>query len=162
MAFEAAPAETDTNARILGEVVWLMSQTALHKNWPLSSVHWWIAPALRHNQYRVYRQGNLPVGYVAWAYMSEDVERRYVKNTMSLTPTDWRSGDRLWFIDFIAPGGGASAITKDLKENVFPDGTGRVLRWREGNDTLSIFYVHGKNAVKRARDPDFSPTVRLD
>ena len=153
--------EKVSNATILGEIVWLLTKSKLHREWAIGSVDQWIMPALLHQQFRLYHDNGKPVGYVAWAHMSKDVEQAYVKNTRMLNPDDWKSGNRLWFIDFITPFGHARQVTRDLKSNVFPNDVGRVLRWRQGSDTLSIFYVHGRDAIKQAGDRAISSTVEL-
>ena len=40
--------------------------------------------------------------------------------TTKLRPQDWKSGDKLWVVEVIAPFGGAEEMVKDLKEKVFP------------------------------------------
>lgn len=37
-----------------------------------------------------------------------------------LRPQDWKSGDKLWIVEVIAPFGGAEEMVKDLKDKVFP------------------------------------------
>lgn len=99
------------------------------------------------------------MGFVSWAYLSAEIESRYVKDPSSLDPSEWNSGDRLWFLDWVAPNGGTKAMTKDLRENIFPDDVGRFLRWKENSETMNIFYVHGTNAVELARDYEKNPAV---
>jgi cytolysin-activating lysine-acyltransferase len=36
-----------------------------------------------------------------------------------LAPGEWKSGEQLWLIDFIAPLGGDDAMIKELREKVF-------------------------------------------
>ena len=40
--------------------------------------------------------------------------------TTKLRPQDWKSGDKLWVVEVIAPFGGAEDMVKDLKTHVFP------------------------------------------
>ena len=40
--------------------------------------------------------------------------------TTKLRPQDWKSGDKLWVVEVIAPFSGAEEMVKDLKDNVFP------------------------------------------
>ncbi len=42
-----------------------------------------------------------------------------VGGTTCLRPQDWKSGDRLWVVEVIAPFGGAGEMVKDLKAKVF-------------------------------------------
>lgn len=127
----------------------------------MDSLHQWLLPALRHKQYRIYRKGDLPVGFVTWAWLSEDVESRYAAKTSSLSPQEWQSGNRLWLLDLVAPFGDAKKVFSDLRGNVFPNEVGRFLRAKKGDDVLRVMYVHGYNAVEKARDRNASPTVAL-
>ena len=38
-----------------------------------------------------------------------------------LAPQDWKSGEKLWLVDIVAPYGGHDVMIKDLKEKVFPE-----------------------------------------
>lgn len=150
-----------SNSAILGEVTWLLSHSTLHQEWPIGSIQQWVLPAVLHKQFRIYRQNGKPIGYVSWAWLSKDVEEAYVLNTSSLQPKDWKSGDRGWVIDFVTPFGSASRIARDLKTGIFKNDVGRSLRVRPGSDTIQIQYLHGANAVEKARNREFSPTVEL-
>lgn len=149
------------SAAVLGEMCWLYSQSPLHQGWPMISIQQWLLPALMHKQYRIYHQGAKPVGFVTWAWLSQEVETAYVRNTRSLQPKDWKSGDRGWILDYVAPFGDAKRIASDLKTNIFKDDVGRFLRTRKGSDVVKIMYVHGANAIDKARDWDANPTVKL-
>ena len=92
----SGPQADATNMTMLGEVVWLMAHSKLHKGWPMASIFQWVVPALMHKQCRLYRRDGRPVAYVAWARMSKEVEEAYVLNPRSLNPKDWTSGERGW------------------------------------------------------------------
>ncbi|MBA5777673.1 toxin-activating lysine-acyltransferase [Stappia sp. F7233] len=50
---------------------------------------------------------HVPIGFASWAYLGEEPAERIVKKGIRrLMPTDWKSGDEFWLIDFIAPLGG--------------------------------------------------------
>ncbi len=146
---------------ILGEMVWLYSLSELHREWHISAIHQWLLPAIGHKHFRVYRKGAKPVGMLTWAWLSAEVETAYVHNPSSLRPQDWKSGDRLWLLDLIAPFGDARQIVSDVRSTIFKDEVGRFLRAKKGSDTMKIMYVHGKNAVAKARDRSASPNVEL-
>ena len=149
------------NSAVLGEVTWLMTQSELHRHWPISSIVQWVIPALMYDQYRLYRKNDKPIGYVSWGKLSAEVESRYALDPSSLQPKDWQSGDRIWLLDWIAPTGGTFEIARDLKTNVFPNDVGRAIRWKKGSDTLNIFYLHGANSIDKSRDHTANPTVDL-
>lgn len=160
----AAPAvqADSTNMTMLGEIVWLMAHSPLHKGWPMASIFQWVVPALMHKQCRLYQRDGRPVAYVAWARMSKEVEEGYVLNPRSLNPKDWTSGERGWIVDWIAPFGDSALVMKDLREGLFKDEVGRALRVKPGSDEMQIIYIHGANAAGKAQDPDMNPPVDLE
>lgn len=160
----AAPAvqADSTNMTMLGEIVWLMAHSPLHKGWRMASIFQWVVPALMHKQCRLYRRDGRPVAYVAWARMSKEVEEGYVLNPRSLNPKDWTSGERGWIVDWIAPFGDSALVMKDLREGLFKDEVGRALRVKPGSDEMQIIYIHGAQATAKAQDPVLNPPVDLE
>lgn len=154
-------AKAPSNLEILGEMCWLYSQSRIHRTWAMGSLQQWLLPAILTRQMRMYRKNGKPHAFVTWARLSQEVEEAFVLNTSSLQPKDWQSGDRIWFIDWIAPFGGTREMTRDLKVNVFPNDVGRFLRMKEGSDTLNVFYVHGVNAIEKSGNRSLDPAVRL-
>lgn len=157
----ASSKSTISSASVLGEIVWLFCHSKLHQNWPIGSIQQWVLPAIHNGFFRLYRQNGKPHGYVSWALLSKEVEEAYVLNTASLHPDHWKSGDRGWIIDYVAPFGGAGRIAYDLKYNLFKDKVGRYLRVKPGTDTAFIKYLHGAEMAEQAKDHTFNPTVEL-
>lgn len=150
-----------TNMTMLGEIVWLMAHSSLHRGWPVDSILQWVVPALLHKQCRLYHRDGRPVAYVAWAGLSRDVEEAYVLNPRSLQPKDWCSGKRLWMLDWIAPYGDSTAVIRDLKEGLFKEEVGRALRVKPGSNEMRIIYLYGANARLKSKNEAFNPTVDL-
>ena len=61
-----------------------------------------------------------PIGVLLWALVSDEVEERLETGAPRLRPQDWRSGDKLWVIEVIAPFGGHEAMVAEFKEKMFP------------------------------------------
>ena len=152
-----------TNMTMLGDVVWLMAHSKLHRDWPIGSIFQWVVPAMLHKQCRLYRSDDgRPVAYVAWARMSREVEEAYVLNPRSLNHKDWTSGDRGWLVDWIAPFGHSAQVIQGLREGLFKDEVGRALRVKPGSDEMQIIYIHGAQATAKAQDPVLNPPVDLE
>ena len=123
------------NIAVLGHVLWLMSQSAVHKHVFVADFcqglsRWFkrvlVMPAVLHGQYRIWRdkneQGHLvPIAYVSWAFLDDDAETRLRSGIKRLRPTDWKSGPNAWLIDIIAPFGGAEKALQELKQSVHKD-----------------------------------------
>ena len=144
-------------SEVLGEVVWLMSQSALHKQFFITDLEW-PACAARNTeepmtpvllqQFRMFYADDRPVGVLLWAFVSDEVEARLAQGITKLRPQDrprgiepnMKSGDKLWVlrqqankkVEAIAPFGGAEEMVKDLKAKVFADRELRYLSVGEG------------------------------
>ncbi|MDZ5650024.1 toxin-activating lysine-acyltransferase [Nitrospirillum sp. BR 11828] len=106
----AATAATDTPpppvphtvSHLFGEIVWLLTQSPLHRHLKLADLEWLVMPPLLAEQVRIYRDGAKPVGVVTWGYLSEEAEARLTAGERPQV-ADWKSGDRCWIIDLVAP-----------------------------------------------------------
>lgn len=120
------PGTPRTVAEALGQVVWLLSQSPIHRELKIRDLEWSFMPAVLFEQFRVFRFGPLPgggnidpkafaqlgltkegleqmpLGVAIWARLSEEAEARLEKGE-KLKAEDWRSGDRVWLVEMISP-----------------------------------------------------------
>jgi cytolysin-activating lysine-acyltransferase len=113
-------------SEVLGEIVWLMSQSPLHKQFFISDIEWLVMTPVLLQQFRLFYDNDKPIGVAFWATVNEEVEERLKAGTTRLRPQDWKSGNALWVVEVIAPFGGAEEMVKDLKAKVF---AGRELKF---------------------------------
>ncbi|MEZ5647741.1 MAG: toxin-activating lysine-acyltransferase [Alphaproteobacteria bacterium] len=104
-----------SQAEVLGQAVWLLSQSPKHKYLYLSDLEWALVPPLSLRQFKLYRKEGttVPVAIALWARLSSEVEKRFLE-TRRLRPQEWNSGDHFHIVDVIAPFGGDKAIAEDL------------------------------------------------
>jgi len=110
----------------LGQIVWLFSQSTVHRKLQIEDLEWTIMPALLARQYRIFHFGpmpgldaeqakslapmglskealeRLPLGVAIWAKLSADAEARMERGER-LAAEDWESGDRVWLVELISP-----------------------------------------------------------
>lgn len=109
-----------TVSQVLGEIVWLLTQSPIHKTLFLSDLEWMVMPALLLEQFRIYYKQGQPAALVLWASVSEEADARLSASGSSrLRPDEWRSGDALWLIDMVAPFGGQDEMLGDCAVAVF-------------------------------------------
>jgi cytolysin-activating lysine-acyltransferase len=109
----AGPADLSA---VIGQVVALMMASPAYEFTFLADLKWMILPALSLRQFRVYRDDKQQiVAFAAWAFLSEEVERRLNSGNPRLAPKDWKSGDRLWLVNLLAPMGHGPAVLEDLR-----------------------------------------------
>jgi cytolysin-activating lysine-acyltransferase len=107
-------------SEVLGEIVWLMSQSPLHKQFFIADLEWFVMTPVLLQQFRLFYAKDRPMGVVLWAFVDDDTAGRLAAGTNKLRPQDWKSGNTLWAVEVIAPFGGADEMLKDLKAKVFP------------------------------------------
>ena len=116
---QAAP-PPKTVSHVLGEIVWLFSQSPLHKNLFIADLEWAVMPAILLEQFRIYPGPNgAPGGLVLWASVSEETDRRLASGHTRIAPHEWRGGDNLWLMEIVAPFGGTDEILKEAAGSVF-------------------------------------------
>lgn len=119
------PVAKPTISHVFGEIVWLMTQSQTHKHFALSDLEWMIMPPVLLSQFRIFRdKANQPVGVAFWAFLSEESERKLKEGATRLRPDEWKSGDRAWLVNVIAPQATkdnkiVEAMLSDLKQKVF-------------------------------------------
>jgi cytolysin-activating lysine-acyltransferase len=108
-----------TVAQMLGEIVWLLTQSPLHRQMFLSDLEWFCLPPLLLEQYRIFYGPNAPAAAALWARVSEATDRRLAGGGQRLQPEEWSGGDIPWLIELVAPFGAQDEILRDLAESVF-------------------------------------------
>lgn len=105
--------------KLLGEVVSLLLCSNVHRAYQIADIGAVFFPPIQCNQFRLYHQNKRLVGLVTWAYLTPEVQEKYLSGTYNLHPEDWSAGDNLWIIDWISPFGHTKQIARDLRKNVF-------------------------------------------
>ena len=123
---------------LLGHAAWLLTQTPTHKHLFITDLEWLVIPPVSLDQFRLWRQGNLPVAFATWAYLSEDAEQRLMQGVRRLSPMDWKSGETLWLMDMIAPFGGADEAMTELREKIFPGQKIKTLQPAPSGDGMAV------------------------
>ena len=111
---QAAPLPK-TVSQVLGEITWLMTQSPRHKSIPLGDLEWLLMPAILLKQFRIFYQGEKPVGVTLWALVDDIVAERINANDKRLTAAEWKSGTNMRIIDIVAPFGGEAEMRGQLK-----------------------------------------------
>jgi len=92
-----------TPMEIFGTLTSVMMQSQPHRHLFLSDLDWWLFPALRLNQVRIFHDGKRAIGFALWAKVSDEVDAELNRGTHKLRPADWKSGKQLWLMELIVP-----------------------------------------------------------
>lgn len=106
-ATETSKTNQVTVSQILGEITWLITQSARHGTFPAAELSWLLLPPIAARQFHIFRQGERPIGAALWGFPPPDAETRLSSAlpspTNRLAPEDWTAGGPLWLVDLIAP-----------------------------------------------------------
>jgi len=143
----------DQKFKLIGEVASLMISSDLHINYRLADLRDIFMPAIDCNQFRIYHNNKkLPVGFVCWAYLSDEIDKLYVEGKYKIKPQDWNSGNNGWIIEMIAPFGHGKKIITELRNEIFPDKSGKALTFSKDRKTLKVINVFGSKSDRKATD----------
>jgi cytolysin-activating lysine-acyltransferase len=99
--------QAPTVSHLLGEMSWLLTQSPLHRHFQLADLEWLVMPALIHQQFYMFRDGDQPVGLALWAKCKAEVvpklEGGMIEPENRRTLDEWNNGDQIWLVDLIAP-----------------------------------------------------------
>ncbi len=103
-----APAQVaPTVSHMLGEMTWLLSQSPLHKVLAIGDLEWLVMPALIHEQFYMFRDGDQPVGLALWAKCGPTAAKKLdagmIEPENRLSLEEWTNGNEIWLVDLIAP-----------------------------------------------------------
>lgn len=104
---KAAAGAAPTVSHILGEMTWLLTQSPLHRALAIGDLEWLVMPALIHEQFYLFRDGDQPVGLALWAKCNATAAKKLdggmIEPENRLTLEEWTNGDQIWLVDLIAP-----------------------------------------------------------
>jgi cytolysin-activating lysine-acyltransferase len=144
----AKPAGTGqpSPAAALGEIVSLLVQSPSHRHLFLNDLEWLVVPPVMLRQFALFRQGARPVAYASWALVNDAVERRLMAGQPRLAPAEWRSGDRVWLMDMVAPFGGGEKLFDELRARVLAGREVKAIRSGPGGRKVETWPAAAKKA----------------
>lgn len=122
----------------MGPVIMLYMQSSHRRFHFISDLEWLLLPPLVGGQCKLFMKKKYPVSFISWAFLSEEVEKQLFQNGGKLRPEDWKSGDRLWVIDIVAPFGGVENMLRDIQKNEFPDQVIRLIAPDPKNGGITV------------------------
>lgn len=105
----------------LGPVAWLFGRMPGKQHLFLQDLDWAVLPPLVLDQCRLFMNGDMPFGYISWAFVNDEVHARLLDGNPKLQPHEWHGGDYPWLIDIVTPFGEADKMLAELKQSTFPD-----------------------------------------
>ncbi|CDL84562.1 toxin-activating lysine-acyltransferase [Xenorhabdus cabanillasii] len=106
---------------MLGATTWLWMHSPLHQNAPLIALSDLLLPVLKAQQYILVSHAARPIFYLSFAFFDEQTEWHYLNDHYDGDRNvPLNGGDRLWFLDWIAPFGHSRDMANLLRREIFP------------------------------------------
>lgn len=105
-----------------------------HRDMKISDIERCFWPPIVAGQCLVAIDNDMPVGFMSWAFLSEEVATGFANRTRDLKADEWGSGDQLWIIDLIAPFGHCKPFVQFARDHQFPGQVGFASRLRPGGE----------------------------
>lgn len=133
---------TAERLRVYGDFAFIAFRAAHHRQMPVAVLRAALEPPILLGQYKIFRFDGVPRGALTWAWLSEDAEQRYLAGE-GFGLRDWRSGDRLWIIDFMAPYRGLTAgmVRWVMRPGNMPEKQFRFRRVIDGTATRRVVHI---------------------
>ncbi|WP_431265326.1 toxin-activating lysine-acyltransferase [Roseateles chitinivorans] len=103
---------------LLGPVAWLLARDQQRRFNFFADIDWRYTPPLVLDQCKLYNRSDIPWAFVSWAWVDEAVDQRLRGGMPTIAPHEWKSGPHLWFIDVLAPFGGATEAAQQALQEI--------------------------------------------
>jgi cytolysin-activating lysine-acyltransferase len=104
---------------MLDHVINLLAQSETHKNWTVEQINRCITPPVNLKQCQGIIEDGKLVAWCSWGFLSDEKSDKFLTGEYRLQPNDWRSGNVLVFMDFVAPFGHTQKLYR-MCRNLFP------------------------------------------
>jgi cytolysin-activating lysine-acyltransferase len=101
---------------LVGRVITLMLDSEIYLVDTLFDVKKNIVAPVFTDQAMIIVQDGKVTGYCSWAFLSDEVEKKYIADSNSLEVLDWKSGDNFWLIDVITPFNNGTALLNEARK----------------------------------------------
>ena len=140
---------------MLGKIAWIWMNSPLHVSWSVQLLSRFLLPPIQAKQYLLIERDGYPVAYCSWAFLSKAAEFKYMIDPSDISVEDWAGGDRLWFVDWVAPFSKNDSISmKNELIHQFPHSLARAIRVKKDKTTARVMEFKG-----RQLEPDQASTL---
>ncbi len=104
---------SDQHLLALGKLAFLAGFCPLHRRFPGHALSALFFPAINNNAVRFFDDENgATAAALIWARLSDEVSERMLIDRIPPTTDEWTAGNKLWFLDLIAPFGHGRQVAR--------------------------------------------------
>jgi cytolysin-activating lysine-acyltransferase len=102
----------------LGMMVSICVTGASYMGWNLHDLSRYFMPPITLSQYSIFVSEQRLVGFITWAFLSDQHTEALKAKFEEPEPDDWRSGQQLWFMDMVSTEGHTHDISRMLQSEI--------------------------------------------
>lgn len=111
----------ETFASTIGQIAWLATMSADHKERPIGWLERTVFPGLLLRQFKLYLKDKQPVAAIVYALLDDDHFARWQASGDVPTLEHWRSGANVAVVACVSPFAEASKVTAEFMTNLPPN-----------------------------------------
>ena len=104
----------------LGRFMLICREAEAYQDWPIGSCIRLFVPPIDLGQYAIFTDGDATVGFLTWAWFSNEVSDWIMAHHDDPRPFEWNSGDILWLVDLVCLDGYAPKVARCAQRQIFP------------------------------------------
>ena len=124
---------------MMSEILALMEQSDVHRDWTVSDIQRLIKPAINLGYWVESRSFGHLTGFGTYGFFSNEAFEGYKDRTRKIQPEDFNSGYNIVLIDIVAPNGTAKELTSKIRS--------RLVRGGYKGDYISFFRIYNGRRV---------------
>ena len=97
------------------QIVSMLMRSPRYRHYTLGDLEWLVMPAILLKQFRIFYNGEQPVGVALWALADDLVAKRIEGGDTRLTAVEWKSGTHLRIVDIVAPFGAEGEMREQVR-----------------------------------------------
>ena len=124
-----------------GDLCYLLAASGKYNKWTFGKIKHYFLPPIQAGQYFAFRNGDLPIGFITYAYVNDALLAKLLCGKQAVQPDQWNSGELLFFPDMVAPFGNVKAMMRQVQQQ---------MRQAHGDDYRGYWYRPAKKKVSHA------------
>lgn len=142
------PDDAWNEAEVLGGLVWLWYQHSYYRQSSVESAMEILTAIIASRNFCFFVKDHKPLGYVNWAFLSEQDEQAYIHKAEPYAAFINRSHDgssplRMWMLSWFFPAGGSPVAKRLLRKHVLKDQRVHFLYHKPASGTVTTKFFSG-------------------
>ena len=110
-----------------GDLCQFLATSNTYEDWTMARLKRQFIKPMSLKQAMAFQRDGRMVGFATWAFVGDDILLELLRGERAVAPSEWKSGENIFFADFIAPYGDTPWMAMQLRAK-FGDELGKGVR----------------------------------